>query len=80
MKHTDDFVESASEFIAKVIHNRGRNVDLHEYLRRHPDDLLKGVIVPGSIGSGKTQRAMRVVRAALDAGFGVLVFDSAVDS
>ncbi|MDF1540552.1 MAG: hypothetical protein P1Q69_16770 [Candidatus Thorarchaeota archaeon] len=46
--------ELTREYIASVIQNRGRRVDLQEYLRVYPDELLKGVLVTGSIGSGKT--------------------------
>jgi DNA-binding MarR family transcriptional regulator len=54
-------------------------VDLDEYFKAHPDELLKGVLIAGSIGSGKTQRAMKLVKTALDIGYGVLVFDPATD-
>jgi len=67
------------EFVAKVIHNRGRKVALIDYLKAYPDELLRGVLVAGSIGSGRTERAKSIVMAALDKDFGVLVFDPSVD-
>jgi len=54
-------------------------VDLYGYILRHPDELTKGVLVAGSIGSGKTQRAMKIISAALESGYGVLVFDPSGD-
>jgi DNA-binding HxlR family transcriptional regulator len=65
--------------IANVIRNRGRHIDLYSYILKHPEELTKGVLVAGSIGSGKTQRAMRIVRAALHSNYGVLVFDPSND-
>ncbi len=54
------------ESVAKVIHNRGHMVLLMDYLKAYPDELLRGVLVAGSIGSGKTERAKSIVMAALD--------------
>jgi len=54
------------EFVAKVIHNRGRRVALMDYLKAYPDELLRGVLVAGSIGSGKTERAKSIAMTALD--------------
>jgi hypothetical protein len=71
--------KDAREFVAKVVYNRGRQVDLQGYLRSYPDEFLKGVLIAGSIGSGKTERALIVVRAALESGYGVLVFDPSAD-
>lgn len=50
-----------------------------DYLKAYPDELLRGVLVVGSIGSGKTERAKSIVMAALDSDYGVLVFDPSVD-
>ncbi|MFW9888157.1 MAG: helicase HerA domain-containing protein [Candidatus Thorarchaeota archaeon] len=71
--------ESEREYVARVILNRGRQVDLHQYLLRHPEELLRGVLVGGSIGSGKTVRAISTIQSALDLDYGVLVFDPTND-
>jgi hypothetical protein len=52
-------VRDTREFVARVVQNRGRKVDLRGYLRRYPDELLKGVLIAGSMGSGKTEQIGR---------------------
>ncbi len=78
---TSDLLDSEAqkEYVQNIILNRGRKVDLYQYLRKHPEELLKGVLVAGSIGSGKTHRSISVIRSALDSGYGVLVFDPSND-
>jgi hypothetical protein len=71
--------EGKRDYIHGIILNRGRQVDLHQYLMKHLEELLRGVLVAGSLGSGKTERAISVVRSALDSDYGVLVFDSSND-
>jgi predicted transcriptional regulator len=71
--------EGKREYIHGIILNRGRQVDLHQYLMKHPDELLRGVLIAGSVGSGKTHRSISVVRSALDSEYGVLVFDPSND-
>ena len=71
--------EGKREYIQRIIRNRGRQVDLHHYLMKHPDELLKGVLIAGSVGSGKTQRSISIVKSALDIGYGVVVFDPSND-
>ncbi|MHA2022490.1 MAG: helicase HerA domain-containing protein, partial [Candidatus Thorarchaeota archaeon] len=68
-----------SEDVANIMLTRGRRVDLHNYICNHPDELAKGVLIAGSIGSGKTQRAIRIISAAVESGYGVLVFDPSRD-
>ncbi|MFW9803735.1 MAG: hypothetical protein ACFFFC_13830 [Candidatus Thorarchaeota archaeon] len=68
-----------SRNIARVILNRGRHIDLYEYILRHPEELIKGVLVAGSIGSGKTQKAMKILLAALESEYGGIVFDNSRD-
>ncbi|MFW9889131.1 MAG: ATP-binding protein [Candidatus Thorarchaeota archaeon] len=70
---------SKTQSIAAVIQNRGRRIDLYRYVLEHPEELTRGVLVAGSIGSGKTQKAMKIVLAALKSDFGVLIFDSSDD-
>ncbi len=79
MDDTTEDTEKTSYDIARVILGRGRRVDLYGYILRHPDELTKGVLVAGSIGSGKTQRAMKIISAAVESGYGVLVFDPSGD-
>ncbi len=71
--------EHTREFVASVILNRGRRVNLEEYIEAHPDELLKGVLVTGSIGSGKTEKAKSLVKAGIEQGYGALVFDPSTD-
>ncbi|MGY5863378.1 MAG: DUF87 domain-containing protein [Candidatus Thorarchaeota archaeon] len=71
--------ESKREYIQGIILNRGRQVDLHQYLKKHPEELLRGVLIAGSVGSGKTERSISLVRSALDLDYGTLVFDSSND-
>ncbi|MHA2143410.1 MAG: hypothetical protein ACXADD_18175, partial [Candidatus Thorarchaeota archaeon] len=79
MQDLPDDQSDISQNIASVIRNRGRHIDLYEYIRRHPDELTKGVLVAGSIGSGKTQKAMKIVIAALESDYGGIVFDNSKD-
>jgi predicted transcriptional regulator len=46
---------------------------------RHPDELLRGVLIAGSVGSGKTERSLSIVSSALDLDYGVLAFDPSND-
>ena len=71
--------ELTREFVASVINNRGRRVNLEEYIRVYPDELLKGALVTGSIGSGKTEKAKSLVKAAIEQRYGALIFRHATD-
>ena len=71
--------EGKREYIQGIILNRGRQVNLHQYLMKHPEELLRGVLIAGSVGSGKTERSISVVKSALDLEYGVLVFDPSND-
>ncbi len=79
MEDSNTPIDAESVDVAGVILTRGRHVDIRQYILKHPDELVKGVLVAGSIGSGKTQRAMQIILAALESGFGVLVFDPSGD-
>ncbi|MFW9805072.1 MAG: hypothetical protein ACFFFC_20660, partial [Candidatus Thorarchaeota archaeon] len=74
-----DNQDNISKNIARVILNRGRHIDLYEYILHHPEELIKGVLVAGSIGSGKTQKAMKILLAALESEYGGIVFDNSRD-
>ncbi|MHA1638116.1 MAG: winged helix-turn-helix transcriptional regulator [Candidatus Thorarchaeota archaeon] len=70
---------SAREYVTQIINRKGRHVNLYDYLTAYPHEFLRGILVAGSIGSGKSQRAMRIVRAAVDADFGCIVFNPSTD-
>ncbi|NHJ15215.1 MAG: DUF87 domain-containing protein [Candidatus Thorarchaeota archaeon] len=65
--------------IAAIINMRGRHVDLAEYFRTYHEEFMRGILIAGSIGSGKSELAMQLVRAALDSNLGALVFDPSND-
>ncbi|MFW9888611.1 MAG: hypothetical protein ACFFER_10535 [Candidatus Thorarchaeota archaeon] len=79
MQDLPDNQDEISRNITRVILNRGRHIALYEYILRHPEELTKGVLVAGSIGSGKTQKAMRILLAALESEYGGIVFDNSRD-